>query len=109
VVINLYNETTGGHSPARPPAAGVGQHPPEDGTGAISPIIMDFTHCYSLDVECLPKAHVLETWAEVWHYWKVMEALRSEASWDVFRSLTCSLRDSGTSVLSSFSLYFAVR
>lgn len=43
--------------------------------------------CYCLDLRCFPKSNVLKAWSPHWHYWEVMETLRNEIWWKVFRSL----------------------
>jgi hypothetical protein len=30
-------------------------------------------------LKCSPKAHVLEAWLPIWHYWEVIEPLRGGA------------------------------
>jgi hypothetical protein len=44
--------------------------------------------CYSLDLECPPKAHVS---LACWHHWEMVETLRGEALWKIFRSFSLSL------------------
>jgi hypothetical protein len=52
-----------------------------------SDIIRHIFHvCYSLDLECLPKALVLKAWPLAWCYWKVSEPLRGGA-WDRWSDL----------------------
>jgi hypothetical protein len=46
-----------------------------------------FPHCYSLDLDCLPKAHVLKTWSLSWRYWEVVELLKKRSPVEDCRSL----------------------
>jgi hypothetical protein len=35
--------------------------------------------CYSLDLKCSTRSHVLKAWSPWWQYWEVMESLRGVA------------------------------
>jgi hypothetical protein len=49
---------------------------PEEG-GKSSLCLYTNESAYSLDLECPPKAHVLNVWfSSLWHYWKVVEYFR---------------------------------
>jgi hypothetical protein len=38
-------------------------------------------YCCGLDVECLPKTHMLKVWSPGWGYWEVVESLGDGSHW----------------------------
>jgi hypothetical protein len=49
-------------------------------TESQAPIHVQDGMCYSLDVECSSKVHMLKTWSPEWNYWEVLKTLGGGAS-----------------------------